>query len=103
DFLKGTASQCGAISAPLVGQAVCDNIDERHKLILPPYVWGDGKPEGVNKRASEGLKATARAAQKLGAGLVNDFTAPPICPLLYSFPPVSDKMINEGFKLFAER
>ena len=42
-----------AISAHLVGQAVCDNIDERHKSILPPHVWGNGKPADVRKRAAE--------------------------------------------------
>ena len=36
--------QCHAISTHLVGQAVCDNIDERHQAILPEYVWGDGDP-----------------------------------------------------------
>jgi len=35
----------------LVGQAVCDRIDERHRAILPKDVWGDGDPEGVRKRA----------------------------------------------------
>jgi len=29
-----------AISNHLVGQAVCDHIDERHRSILPDYVWG---------------------------------------------------------------
>ena len=38
-----------AISNHLVGQAVCDLIDERHKLILPEDVWGDGQPEGVRQ------------------------------------------------------
>ena len=33
-----------SISNHLVGQAICDNIDERHKEILPDYVWGDGEP-----------------------------------------------------------
>ena len=36
---------CFTVSNHLVGQAVCDLIDERHKLILPPDVWGDGEPE----------------------------------------------------------
>src|SRR5690625_322178 len=36
-----------AISNHLVGQAVCDNIDERHKAILDSSIWGDGDPEGV--------------------------------------------------------
>ena len=56
--------QCHAISAHLVGQAVCDPIDERHQAILPDYIWGDGDPAGVNERAAEELKNTARAAQK---------------------------------------
>ena len=51
-----------AISAHLVGQAVCDLIDERHKSILPPHVWGDGKPEGVRTRAAAEMMDTARAA-----------------------------------------
>jgi sugar phosphate isomerase/epimerase len=34
-----------AVSNHLVGQAVCDNIDERHRAILSPEIWGDGDPE----------------------------------------------------------
>jgi hypothetical protein len=34
--LKAAGLQCHAISTHLVGQAVCDNIDPRHKQILPP-------------------------------------------------------------------
>ncbi|MFO0898074.1 MAG: sugar phosphate isomerase/epimerase [Pirellulales bacterium] len=95
--------QVFAISNHLVGQAVLDIIDERHKLIVPPYVWGNGKPDEVNKRAAEELKNTARAAQKLGVGVVNGFTGSSIWHLLYSFPPVSPKMIDDGFKLLADR
>src|SRR6202451_2324259 len=50
-----------AISSHLVGQAVCDNIDERHKAILPPEVWGDGEPEGVRKRAAQKMIDTGKA------------------------------------------
>jgi sugar phosphate isomerase/epimerase len=94
---------CHAISAHLAGQAVCDAIDQRHKSILPPHVWGDGKPDGVNKRAAEEMKNTARAAQKLSVGVVNGFTGSSIWPLLYSFPPVPESMIEAGFEQFAER
>ena len=48
ELLEKNDLQLYAISTHLVGQAVCDTIDERHKSILPPHVWGDGKPEGVN-------------------------------------------------------
>lgn len=92
-----------AISNHLAGQAVCDNIDERHKSILPPYVWGDGKPEGVRKRAAEEMKVTARAAANLGVKVVNGFTGSSIWHLLYSFPPVDPKTIDNGFKDFAKR
>ena len=57
---------CFAISTHLVGQAVCDPIDERHRRSLPPDVWGDGDPEGVRQRAAEKVADTARAAAKLG-------------------------------------
>lgn len=95
--------QCLAISNHLVGQAVLDVIDERHKAIVPGYVWGNGDPAGVNKRAAEELMNTARAAQKFGVGIVNGFTGSSIWPFLYSFPPVSEKMIEAGFALLAER
>ena len=38
--------QCHAISTHLVGQAVCDRIDERHKAILPPARLGRRRPGG---------------------------------------------------------
>jgi sugar phosphate isomerase/epimerase len=92
-----------SISAHLVGQAVLDPIDARHKAILPDYVWGDGDPKGVNQRAVEELKQTARAAKKFGVDVVNGFTGSSIWHLNYSFPPVPPKMIEDGFALLAER
>ena len=103
DLLDRYDLQCHAISGHLVGQAVCDRIDPRHKGLLPPYVWGDGDPAGVNRRAIEEMKNVARAAQQLGVGVVNGFTGSSIWHLLYSFPPVSEAMIEAGFKLFADR
>ena len=92
-----------AISNHLVGQAVCDRIDERHKSIIPARIWGDGKPDGVQKRATEEMKNTARAAAKLGVKVVPGFTGSSIWPLLYSFPPVPDAWIDAGFRDFADR
>ena len=95
--------QLFSISNHLVGQAVCDNIDERHQSILPPAVWGDGDPEGVRKRAAKEMIATAKAAKRLGVDIVNGFTGSSIWHLLYSFPPVSPDMIDKGYKDFAKR
>lgn len=103
DMLDRYDLECHAISAHLVGQAVCDRVDQRHKSIIPDYVWGNGDPEGVNQRAAEELKQTARAAQRFGVSVVNGFTGSSIWHLLYSFPPVPESMIEEGFQLFADR
>jgi sugar phosphate isomerase/epimerase len=92
-----------AISSHLVGQAVCDLIDERHKAILSPQIWGDGKPEGVRKRAAEEMMKTAHAAKNLGIKVVNGFTGSSIWHLLYSFPPVSPAQIEDGYQDFADR
>src|SRR5882724_2040640 len=92
-----------AISNHLTGQAVCDNIDERHKSIIPAHVWGDGKPEEVRKRAAEEMMKTAHAAKNLGVGIVNGFTGSKIWSVLYSFPPVSDAQIEDGYADFARR
>src|SRR3954452_17321780 len=94
---------CWALGAHLVGQAVCDPIDERHRGILPPEVWGDGDPGGVRHRAIERMKATARAAAQLGVTHVNGFTGSAIWHQLYSFPPNDFDAIERGYSQFAER
>jgi len=75
----------GQYSIICVGQVVCDNIDERHKSILPARIWGDGNPEKVKERAAEEMKNTARAAAKFGVKLLMDFPVHQIWPYLYSF------------------
>ncbi|MCK5067575.1 MAG: sugar phosphate isomerase/epimerase [Bacteroidales bacterium] len=92
-----------AISTHLVGQAVSDRIDERHKSIVPGYVWGDGDPEGVNQRAAEEIIKTGEAAARLGVPVVNGFTGSPIWHMLYSFPPTPTALIEEGFARFASQ
>ncbi|NBB77931.1 MAG: TIM barrel protein [Verrucomicrobia bacterium] len=103
---------CYSISNHLVGQAVCDRIDERHGAVLSPEVYGDGEPEGVRQRAAQEMMDTAKAARKFfdakpgGAPdrvVVNGFTGSSIWHLLYSFPPVVPGQIEAGFADFAER
>ena len=87
----------------LVGQAVCDPVDERHRAILPPDVGGDGDPEGVRRRAADKVKDTVRAAARFGVTQVNGFTGSSIWHLLYSFPPNDFEAIEAGYEDFAER
>lgn len=103
DLLEQHNLQCWAISNHLVGQCVCDPIDNRHKSILPPRLWGDGDPEGVRQRAAEEMKNTARAAKLLGVDVVNGFTGSSVWSKLYFFPPTSQADINEGYQDFAAR
>ena len=103
DLLAKYGLQLFAISNHLVGQAVCDAVDERHKAIIPPHVWGDGKTEGVRARAAKEMQDTARAAAKLGVNTVSGFTGSSIWPMLYAFPPVSEAWIDAGFDDFAKR
>ncbi len=103
DLLRRHGLDVWAISNHLVGQAVCDRIDDRHRAILPERVWGDGDPDGVRRRAAREMANTARAAARLGVGVVNGFTGSPIWHLLYSFPPVPPDWVDDGLRDFAAR
>jgi sugar phosphate isomerase/epimerase len=104
DILEKHGLKCFAISNHLVGQCVADAfIDERHKSILPPRLWGDGDPEGVRQRAAQEMANTAHAAKLMGVNVVNGFTGSPVWHMLYFFPPTSDAMIDTGYKDFADR
>jgi len=101
-----------AISAHLVGQAVCDLIDERHKPILPAEVWGDGQPEGVRGRAAARMVDTARACRRfvdsapksIGyPAVVNGFSGSSIWHSVYAFPPTDQSFWQRGFDDFAAR
>ena len=104
DILNKYGLECFAISTHLAGQCVCDDpIDERHKGILPPRLWGDGDPEGVRQRAAQEVADTARAAAKFGVKVVNGFTGSSVWKYLYFFPPTTQEMIEAGFQDFADR
>ncbi|MCD8481995.1 MAG: sugar phosphate isomerase/epimerase [Verrucomicrobia bacterium] len=115
ELLADHGLNCYALSNHLVGQAVCDLIDERHKAILPEYVWGDGDPEGVRQRAAKEMIRTGKACRafmdarpaSLGGSplpaVVNGFTGSSIWHALYAFPPTSQAFIDKGFADFAKR
>ncbi len=103
DLLEKHGLGVWAVSNHLVGQAVCDRVDERHRAILPAHVWGDGEPEGVSQRAAAEMVTTAHAAAALGVGVVNGFTGSTIWPLHYSWPPNLPEQIEAGFRDFSDR
>lgn len=90
-----------AISHHLAGQLVCDlNNDGRSDIFAPPELAGDA--EGQRKWAIRTMKNSARAAKNMGVKVVNGFTGSSIWHLLYSFPPVSPQMVEDGFTSFAK-
>lgn len=117
-LLQDHGLACWAVSNHLVGQAVCDPVDDRHRGILPPHVWGDGDPEAVRRRAAQEMIDTARAARRwfdaaparvredlarAGRTVVNGFTGSSIWAFHYPFPPLPPGRVQAGFDDFAAR
>lgn len=101
DILKKNNLKIYSISNHLAGQLVCDpNNDSRSSALAPESCKSDS--EKKRQWAVEAMKNTARSAQNLGLKVVNGFTGSSIWHLLYGFPPLSEEMIDEGFKYFAE-
>jgi len=107
-----------AISNHLVGQAVCDPIDERHRAILSEEIWADGDAEGVRQRAAEEMIRTGRAARRFfdaapddvkqhlkrtGRTTVVGFTGSSLWAGAYAFPPHLPNAVENGFADFARR
>ena len=100
-ILEKNGLKCWAISNHLAGQLVCDlNNDSRSDMFAPADCAGDA--EKKRAWAIESQKNAARAAKNLGIKVVNGFTGSSIWHMIYSFPPASDEMIEDGFKNFAE-
>jgi len=100
-ILKKNNLKVFAISNHLAGQLVCDlNDDRRSDAIAPTELAGDA--EKKRQWGIESMKNSARAAKNLGLKVVNGFTGSSIWHMFYGFPPITDKMINDGFKYFAE-
>jgi sugar phosphate isomerase/epimerase len=101
DLLARYGLNVWAISHHLAGQLVLDPNDSRSDAFAPPSC--KGSPEKKRAWAIKTMKDTARAAKNLGVKVVNGFTGSSIWHLIYSFPPVSEKEIEDGFKLLAKK
>jgi sugar phosphate isomerase/epimerase len=103
DLLARYDLTAAVVSNHRVGQAVGDPIDARHQALLPDYVWGDGKPPGVQQRAAEEMIATVRAAQKIGAAVVAGFSGSPVWSYVVGYPPPTLEVVAGAFRDFARK
>ena len=102
---KATLAEYGlkvwSISNHLAGQLICDlNNDSRSDMFAPAELAGNA--EGKREWAVQQMKYAAQAAKNMGIEVVNGFTGSSIWHMLYSFPPASEQMLNDGFKYFAD-
>jgi sugar phosphate isomerase/epimerase len=93
----------GVVAAHKVGQAVCDVIDDRHRPLVPDYVWGDGDPDGVRTRAAAELVATVQLAERVGAGVVSGFTGSSVWGYVAGYPAPRPGVIADALGRFADR
>ena len=89
-----------AIGNHLAGQLVGSRNTKRFEIFAPKETHGN--PEKMRQWAIEEMKATAVAAKALGAEVVTGFMGSTIWEAWYSFPPVSEEFINDGFKYVAD-
>ncbi len=97
-LLRRLELEVPVLSNHKVAQAVADRVDERHRDLVPEYVWGDGQPEGVRQRAVEEMISTVRAAQKLGASVVAGFTGSPIWSYVLGYPAPSPAVVENALR-----
>ena len=95
-ILEKYSLKCWALGAHLSGQCVGDLADERLDAFAPEEVKGN--PEGIRRWAVKEMKSTARAAKKMGCSVVTGFMGSPIWKAWYSFPPTSERTVEQGYK-----
>jgi sugar phosphate isomerase/epimerase len=103
ELLRRLELEVPVLSAHRVGQAVCDPIDERHRALVPDYVWGDGAPAGVQERATAEMIDTVRAAHQLGVGVLAGFTGSPIWSYVMGYPSPTAAVVADALRDFAHR
>lgn len=86
---------CWSIGCHIVGQCVGDAPDPRLNVFAPAELTD--KPEAIRSWAIDGMMKTAHAAKAMGVSVVTGFMGSPIWKYLYSFPPTTETMIEDGF------
>ncbi len=95
-ILKKYDLKCFALGAHLSGQCVGDDWDERLDAFVPDHV--KGKPAEIKKWAANEMICTARAAKHMGCYVVTGFLGSPVWKYLYSFPPTTEEMVEDGYQ-----
>ena len=89
-----------AISSHLIGQCVGDQWEPRLDNFAPTAMAG--RPEEIQQWAVRRMATVARAAHRLGIGVVTGFLGSPIWPYWYSFPQTTKEMVDTGFRRIKE-
>lgn len=88
--------KCWALGAHLAGQCVGDGDDPRIHGFVPDHI--EKTNEKIRAWATEEMIATVQAAKNMGCYVVTGFMGSPIWKYLYSFPPTSPEIIEEGYQ-----
>lgn len=99
-ILKKYNLKCWALGAHLSGQCVGDASDERLSAFVPEHI--EKTTEAIRKWATEEMIATAQAAKNMGCYVVTGFMGSPIWKYIYSFPPTTQEMIDDGYQLVVD-
>jgi len=99
-ILNANRLQAYALGAHLAGQCVGDPPDERLDAFVPSDCRGNAAK--IRAWGIQEMKYTAQAAKNMGCKVVTGFMGSPIWRYWYSFPPTTDKMIDDAFKLIVD-
>lgn len=90
-----------ALSVHGLGQVIGDELDARHRSLVPDYVWGDGEPGKVKARAAAELCNIFRLAQKLGVTLIVGSMGSPLVRWQFDDPPPSPQQVQDALGQWA--
>ena len=98
NILKNNGLKVLAIGTHYIGQFIGDNWCSHLDTLAPPEL--SGNPDEIRSWAVQEMKYAAAAAKNMGVKTVTGFMGSPIWAYWYSFPQVTDKMVDDAYKQF---
>jgi sugar phosphate isomerase/epimerase len=95
-ILEKYGLKCWALGGHLSGQCVGDTADPRLDAFAPDDL--QGKPDEIRKWAIQEMMYTIKAAKNMGCYVVTGFMGSSIWKYIYSFPPTTPEMVEEGYQ-----